>query len=426
MLKRLHSKLNSSVEKIAISSIAGLILQSAIVYLVTMLWAKWLGAEGYGIYAHLWSSILIASSIASFGMPLLVQRDIPRQNAEERKKLISKVLVVLPLLLVTTCTLILAANSFNTKIIYGLNHGLILFFASFLYLTFNMLEAIFKGLSLYSEVNYLKKFLFPGTLLAGSLGYIFIFESASFEDYVYVRILCMTIIIYLMVTQHKEKLAVDLNIKMGEVLSLLTASRNFFVGSSVVLLGSELSIFFAGFYLESSDLGAYSLGARIATVVNMALLGANVPAMQSISRFASQGNVDGMEKMAKKTARFAFIGAMVLYGIALFSVDLLLYIFDLSFDNNIVRHTVAWVGGAYLMSSFLGPSGVVLNMAGKEAYANFSAILALLVMGSVMFFLSDRFGYLSVVLGLAVNILVWKVSMTVLVRRFYKFWTVAI
>ena len=426
MLKFLHSRLNASVEKIAISSIMALIFNSAILYLVTMFWAKWLGADGYGIYAHMWSSILIASSIASFGVPLLVQRDIPRKDAGERKKLISSILVVLPLLLVITCALILAINFFNTNIIYDLNHGLILFLGSFLYLTFNILEAILKGLSLYSEVNYLKKILFPGALLAGSLGYGLIFESTSFEDYIYVRVLCMTIIVYWMLTQHKEELVVDFNIKKIEVFSLLTQSRNFFVGSSVILLGSELSIFFAGFYLESSALGAYSLGVRIATVVNMALIGANVPAMQCISSFADQGNIDGIEKMAKKTAKLALIGATVLYGIVLCSVDFLLYMFDLSFDNQIVRYTVAWVGGAYLISAFLGPSGVVLNMSGKEPYANFSAILALVVMGSVMFFLSDQFGYWSVVLGFSLNILVWKVSMTVLVRRLYKFWTVAI
>lgn len=426
MLKSFHSKLNASAEWVAISSIAGLIFQAAIVYLVTMLWAKSLGPESYGVYSHLWSSILIAANFASFGMPLLVQREIPRQSGEERDTLISKVFITLPFLLLTACILVLIVNSFNKNIIYDLNSWAILFLASFFYLVFTMLEAIFKGLSLYSEINFLKKFLFPVALLVGTFFFSFTVNRATAEDYVYVRLLCMFIIIVIMLTRYKGKFVVDLNIRRQEVFSLLSASRNFFIGSSVILLGSELSIFFAGFYLEASSLGAYSLGVRIATVVNMALIGATVPAMQSISRFAHEEEFRDMEKTAKKTARLAFFGATFLYGIALCSVDILLYLFDLSFNSEIVFYTVAWVGGAYLLSAFLGPAGVVLNMSGRETSANYSAILSLVVMGSIMFVLSDQFGYLSVVLGFAFNIVVWKVSMTLLVRRFYKFWTVAI
>ena len=426
MLKSLHKKFNASAERIAIFSIVGLIFQSGIIYLVTMLWAKWLGPEGYGEYSHLWSSILIVASFASFGMPLLLQRELPRQSMKERKKLITVVFITLPFLLVITSIFVLAANSLNSNITYGFSRGIILILASLFYLVFTMLEAVFKGMLLYSEIDLLKKFLFPAALLTGTVLFTFTFERTSFEDYIYLRLLCMFLIIFLLIARHKEILALDFNIRKIDIFSLLSVSRNFFIGSSVILLGGELSIFFSGFYLESAELGAYSLGVRIATIVNMALIGANVPAMQTISKLAHQDKFNNMEVTAKKTARVAFFGAIFLYGIALLSIDILLYIFDLSFNKKIIFHTVACVGGAYLLSAFLGPAGVVLNMSGREKYANFSAILSLVIMGIILMLFSSQFGYLSVVLAFSCNIIVWKLSMTLIVRKLYKFWTTVI
>ena len=224
----------------------------------------------------------------------------------------------------------------------------------------------------------------------------------------------------------KEIFRIDLKISANRYLTTLKEGRHFFIGSSVVLLGSEVSIYLAGFYLDAGSLGAYSLGVRLATIINMSLIGANMPAMQDISRLVAKNDIIGIEKVAKRTAKLAFLGAMLTYVLVFLLAEIILRYLELSFDFIIVKNAVLIVGSGYLFSAFLGPSGAVLNMSGYEKYANLSAIAGIFFMCAVMVFSSERFGYYGVAVGLSLNIIIWKLTMTVAVRRIFKFWTFAI
>ena len=71
-------KLEPSFSMKVVQSIMGLFFQSGVLFVVTIFWASWLGDVGFGRYSHAWSIVLIISSLASFGFPLLVQRELPR------------------------------------------------------------------------------------------------------------------------------------------------------------------------------------------------------------------------------------------------------------------------------------------------------------------------------------------------------------
>lgn len=144
------------------------------------------------------------------------------------------------------------------------------------------------------------------------------------------------------------------------------------------LINTQADILLIGLFMESADVGHYKVAAQTSLVVAFGLQATKMVAEPYFSRFYQQGDKERLQRLAKGAARLNLLIALPVFGALLaFGTKLLELAFGAAFISALLPLLI--LSGGRLGNSALGSSGHLLTMAGyHKEYARFWIVAAVL------------------------------------------------
>ena len=341
----------------------------------SLLLARLLGVKEYGIYAYAisWASLLSVPAV--MGLNTLLIREVAKYKALEEWGSLRGILRWSDRAVLLTSIGIAAAFSlivwlFQGKFSPEVRTALWIAMALVPLLSFLLLrQGGLQGLGHVVEAQVPQLFLLPATFLVLIIGVYFVF-GLSGVGVVGLRLIAGLVAVigaFFLLRKYLRKYlpepVTDVPFLYHQREWVRSALPLLFVGAAGII-NQQISTVIVGSMLGPKAAGIFDVAMKGATLVSFALVAINMPLAPAVASLYIQGEKELLQRLVTKSARFAFLGALVIaLGLILFSHWILL-IFGRAFIEGRLVLSILSVG--WLIDVGLGPVGLLLNMTGYE------------------------------------------------------------
>lgn len=187
-------------------------------------------------------------------------------------------------------------------------------------------------------------------------------------------------------------------------------------GVSVIQVAApNLTVVVLGLLLAPSETGPVFAALRIALLLNLVLLAANMASSPFIARLFHEGKTEALQKICSTIALLASATAAVCFFVLVFFGGWILNLFGENFDQ--AYPALLIVAGAYFVNTLTGPSSVLLEVTGHERAAFVRLTLVNAISIVAMPVAVWLFAGTGVAVCLAFSIVGWNVSAVMFARR---------
>ncbi len=185
--------------------------------------------------------------------------------------------------------------------------------------------------------------------------------------------------------------------------------------SFVQMAAPNLTVVILGLLLSPEATGPVFAALRIALLLNLFLLAANMVASPTISRFYHQGRYEELQRTCSAIALLASGTALVIFLVLIFFGDRLLELFGPGFGE--AHDVLLIVAGAYVVNTLTGPTSVLLELTGHERAA-FRLLTGMNILSmAAMVPMTWAFGAPGAATCLALSIAGWNIQAVLYARR---------
>ena len=403
---------------------AGLkVLQVFLSLALSVLLARMLGPEGYGIYAFAFSIVTLVSVPGQLGLPMLMVREVARyQQAAHWGRLRGLLVRSNQLGLLSSIVILVACYGYLLLFNGGdLEQRATLMWALALVplITLgNLRGAILRGLRKVLQGQLPEMLVRPALLVLLLVAALLFRWPLSPADAMLLH--CVAALLAFLLGAGMLMRALPGEVRAAKtcyetrawVRSLLPLS--FIAGMQVI--NSQADIFMLGVMTSKEEVGAYRVAAQGATLVMLASTAVNVVIAPQITRLYHAGEMARLQRMVTLSARLILAASLPL---ALLFIIFAKPLIGLVFGADFVMAALALaiLCGGQLFSSAVGSVGFLLNMTGHESDAARGMILAVLVNILLNFLLIPKYGINGSAVATAASLVVWNVLLFIRVWR---------
>ncbi len=339
---------------------AGLALQ----FLLSILIAKALGQSGYGLWASVLALSTIVSGLATFGLPLLLGRDLAQNRQSEKTAMLLRgharagILLLIPASVLLFASFAVAGHPLSSALA-----GCAL-----------LVPLVFAQFRQSAAIVFMRasRALAPEQVIAPVLTLIFIGVSGGFSG----RALSAVVVAYVagaMIASIAGSIGL---VRMGRVQGdpsglparrLLAEATPFFFAQFPRTLFANADILVIGLMLGAREAGAYALTARVAALASLPLFAVNTVCQPLFAAQCGAGTPSATDDLATASAFASFAGGLLASAVLLVLGPRILGLAGEGFsaDSGVFHLLVA----AHFANSAFGPNGMALLMSGHERTA---------------------------------------------------------
>ncbi|WP_067563888.1 flippase [Halofilum ochraceum] len=346
-----------------------------IALLLSILLARLLGAEGFGVYAHAVAIMTLASVLAEAGVPTLlmrevaaarVRRDWPTVQGAVRRGSQLAVAAASIVALAGLGLLTIFSDRLQQPALLTLSLMLAMLpiaaAAKVVVFALRGLNRVLIGIAINSVV---KKALVLVIVVT-----VFAIWPALREPHV--AMLAELLGVLAVLTIGVVILSHSWSIEMGsappkhEDLKWLKSLPPFIVISGASVINAQIDLIMLGMLRTPEDVGVYRAVVHGATLVGLGLQVANPILSPRFAGMYASGEMRTLETLVRRATRVIFIVAIPVIGAFFIAGDsILATVFGVDFARG---HTaLAVLGVAQLINVATGPMGILLSMTGNEA-----------------------------------------------------------
>ena len=190
---------------------------------------------------------------------------------------------------------------------------------------------------------------------------------------------------------------------------LLIGLLYFFIG--------HVDLLMLGYFLDSDQVGIYSVAVRIAMLNIFGLQAVNMIFAPNISELSEIGDMGSLAKLLKVLTKWVFYFSLFLFAfVIIFRIEILKL-----FGTSFVLGSTALVilAGGQLLNAFAGPTGTILIMAGKQKWEILNSIGMLILNVILNLILIPKFAIEGAAIATATSISV--INLFKLVETYMEF-----
>jgi O-antigen/teichoic acid export membrane protein len=413
--------------KIAQGSLGTLLLKAgnaALGVLVAAVFARFLGAEGYGIYAIAMAWVSLLTIAAGLGLPQLLVREVSAGIARGRYGEARGILRWSTLAAVSTALALaatLALGAYWTWRTQGSAQALALVFAATL-IPLNVLNQLrqssLRALGNVFLAQLPEMALQPLLSVSAFLAIVYVVRldpapttailsafSAAFIGLAVGSWLLLRLAPRPLRSTHPEYHA-NRWLSSALPLAALSAMQVIVVNTDVVMLG---------WLADEGAAGVYRVSSRLAELVAFAAAAISMPLAPRVAELYSTGDRAAVQNLMTRTARWSFaVGLLAVAVYALFG-DRFLQVFGDEFSGGLSVLVVLSV--ARLITAFTGPVGLYLTMMGHEREAVKAIFFAMLANIALNFALIPAYGAIGAAIATGITLLLWVVLLSAVLTR---------
>ncbi|MBT9386742.1 lipopolysaccharide biosynthesis protein [Pseudooceanicola sp. CBS1P-1] len=185
--------------------------------------------------------------------------------------------------------------------------------------------------------------------------------------------------------------------------------------SFVQIAAPNLTIVILGLLLSPEETGPVFAALRIAALLNLFLLAANMVASPLISRFYHEKKFADLQRTCTAIAVLSSVTAGLIFVLLMFEGRFFLNLFGPGFA--MAHPELVIVAAAYVVNTLTGPTSALLELSGHERAAFRMITITNVIAMAAMPFATWSFGSVGAACCLAFSIIGWNVQAVVYARR---------
>ncbi len=395
----------------------------------TVLLARLMGPQNYGVYASAVAVVALVSVPASLGLPILLVREVATYRAREAWGLMKGLLLRSnqSAFLVSVFVMIIL---YGVQQQFGARFG---FDASILWATFALLPLTLLGAMRMHALRGLhhivlgqvpETLVMPGVfivavLILGALApaHLTLLE-ALVARVVAVASAFVIGTIFLFAKLPGELRCITPEYRMAQWVR--SAGPLMWVGAmSVITMQTDVVMLAA--LRGPTDAGIYQVAARAAELVAFVSAISNVTLQPTLARLYTQGDLAKLKQVARMAARIMF-GSALLAAVVFISAgsELLKLFYGVAYTSGAVALGILSAGWALV--ALTGPAREALIMTGGEKAAAISISVAAVLNVVLNLLLIPRLGVSGAALATALSLIACHIGYAIGVRRRLSFW----
>lgn len=394
-------------------------------FINSVLLARLLGAEEYGVYIFALSIVALLSIPTQFGMPMLVVREFAAFHAKKQWGFMKglalrshQFVLVVSLIICSCAALWLWINPSN----YSNNKQQVLMISLLLIpiLSLGALrDAMLRGLRHVILAQIPESFIRPLLLMLGLLIALFAMQSkASVSHVMGFYIFCSIvafIIGWLLFNRRKpkelESATVDFNSK-----AWFLAAFPIGLTSAMQVLSGELSVLYLGILSLDRDIAFFRIAVLISGVIVIFMQVSDSIMAPYFSRLYQQENYIEIEKLIKKVCIGTAVLTIPIFILFLTFGEWLLVVFY-GEDYQEAYYPLIILSFGQLLNAVFGPVALLLVMTGKQKLVTWSTLFSLLLSIFLHIILTPVYGVIGAAISTSVALIVWNVLLWAQVKR---------
>lgn len=230
-------------------------------FFVTVLLARYLGPENYGLFSLSIAYILIFAIFSDLGISDILVRDLV---TNEKKEALLSTAFILRILggIISIIFLVSFINIFSQSSI--ITKSLLILSPVLIFKSFNSYSDFFQSIN---KNKYLSIASIVSILIGGALTYVFIILEKSYFDFVFVYLLefvILSLLLWVFYISVKNRL----RLKFDKIIAkkILNESWPLIIAGASSIISTRVDQIFIGNMLSESVLGNYSVAAKISEV----------------------------------------------------------------------------------------------------------------------------------------------------------------
>lgn len=350
--------------------------QTALAFMVSVVLARTLGAEGFGVYSFAYSLMMVLAIPAQLGLPQLVVRETARAQANGdwglmrgvwRWSTIGVLLFTIVIAVITAIIVVLVGGSINEEKVSTLLFGLVLIP---LVALGNLRGAALRGLHRVVMGQLPESIIRPGIFIVLIFTSVLVFSgfrltpSSAMGIQVIAAAIAFTIGAYLLMHSCPSEVT-ERPTPVYESRHWIGAAMPLALVAGLQLIIGHTDVLMLGLLRTDEEVGIYRAVAQVSLLVGFGLQIAHMLIAPYVSRFHAQDDERRLQKIIKIGAQVVFAAtAPILVFFILFGDQLLIFLFGATFGTAYAALVILALGR--FASATLGPVGLVLQMTGYE------------------------------------------------------------
>lgn len=399
-------------------------MEAVLALLVVILLGRWLGAEGFGVYALVLAIVSMISMPTRLGLPQLVVRETATGQATGHWNTVvgiwrwssgASLVLGLAAAAIGICfTLFLGYGTTTTGI--TLLIGLLL--VPLLSLS-NLRSAILRGLGFVGAANVAGLLAQPAVLLLLLAGFTLLSEGRMTPPMAISLTVISVLLSYLLGTwiiRQKQPLGTKGATPHFMPKKWLSASWPMAMTQGAHQINRYMDVIILGLLSTLVDAGIYRIAAQGAILVSLGIAAMGLVTAPRFAHLHALGNHEELQRLLWRSSQLALmLSALVALGFALAGQPVLIWLFGGEFSQ-------AWpplmvLSIAHVISAAIGPTGLVLNMTGHERHVTRAVAIAALLNIILNLALIPPFGAVGAAIATAISLVFWKTWLWFTARR---------
>jgi O-antigen/teichoic acid export membrane protein len=398
-------------------ALAGRVVATALTLAATVVIARFYGAESVGVLAVVNAFLTLITIFTVLGTGTSILRLIPehvaRHSVSSAFGVYRKIQYLVTIFSVVSGTVFFFASDIIADKVFSKPQLSFFFALASVFVIFKSLmdlntQAV-RGLKLirtFAIMQVMPALVMLVVLLAGTL----LYRHPNNPVYAQLAAFGITAVIGAVVMHRafKSRMQADdavQGMSVRDILSistpmLMTASMNFFIGQTGVIL--------LGMYRTASEVGYYSIAVKLATLTAFVLQAINSMAAPKFSELYHSGKTDELFHVARKATKLIFwTTAPILVMLIALGKPILLFFFGEEFTVAYPALVILVVG--QFVNAISGSTGFFMNMTGHhKAFSNIISVSALLN-GLLSIALINRYGINGVAFAGMISLSFWNI-----------------
>ena len=394
-------------------------------FINSVLLARFLGADGYGVYVFVLSIVALLSVPTQFGMPILVMREFSALQAREKwgymKGLALRSHQFVAVVAALGCLgaagwLWLNPSQYSSAKQSALLLGLLL--VPILSLG-ALRDAMLGGLRHIILAQLPESIIRPALLMAGLLLALLVAPVPASAEYVVAYYVVCSLVAFVagwwLFNSRKPQAVVSARAAF-DTRRWFSAAFPIGLTAGMQVLNMQLSIVFLEFYSSDAEIAFYRVATLLAGFVVIILQVSNTVVSPYVSRLYAQGDMRGIEALVGKTNKLIILATLPLVvGIAVASPWLLVTFYGADFSAAYTPLLLLTAGQA--VNAALGTVALLLNMTGHQNDVTKSMVIALTVNILLHIVLLPRFGLEGAAFSSMIMLVTWNILLWIRVKQ---------
>ena len=387
-----------------------------------LLLARLLGAAEYGVYVYVFTWCVFLSVLAKFGFDSATLRFLPEYVAREELGLLKGFIVrrnqsvallcVAGLLAMSLYAMLGSATSGQALGAAFLVGALSIPLSAFLRIHIATLRASLRSVASQLPLSIIR----PALIGFGTFGaYLLVPDQLTGTVVVGIFVLSTGLVLIpaWWLAQSEVRIVVGNTRPAFETTSWCKTSALLMMPSTMLYAMNEMDILMVGSLLDTRSAGIYSVSARLATLVVVALNAVNVVVAPMISSLYHSGRMDELRALIRAVGRVICLLSVAIAAVLVLFSDQFLGLFGVGFLEG--QSSLQILVAGQLFNALSGSVGFLLTMTGNHRAASFAIGVGVILGLSLNLLLIPRFGLEGAAVATSISMVFWNLTLAILV-----------